>query len=139
MTNTSIKLAGGISDRDARIMAPEMRTSPDFLTGMSKERNQTSFAAFVRNVTPQALKLTIPFGTAESLHHMPDESFAILLNASRKRLSPTMIESLGEEVAATPTAMQPPPPATTKTPQVSPPPATTTIPLPDNDELWEPY
>jgi len=144
MTNTSIKLAGGVSDRDARIMAPEMRTSPDFLTAMSKERNQTGFAAFVRNVTPQALKLTIPFGTAENLPRMPDESFEILLNASRTRLSPTRIENLGEKVADETTApgatqKKGPPPAPTKTPRVSPPPATTTIPLPDDDELWEEY
>ena len=143
MTNTSIKLAGGISDRDARIMAPEMRTNPDFLTTMSKEYNQTSFATFVRNVTPQALKLTIPFGTAENLPRTPDESFAILLNASRKRLAPARIESLSEEVVATPEAMQnrETPPAPTKTSQASPPPPvpTKTIPLPDDDELWEPY
>ncbi len=144
MTNTSIKLAGGISDRDARIMAPEMRTVPDFLTAMSKERNQTSFAAFVRNVTPQALKLTIPFGIAENLPRMPDESFAILLNASRKRLSPTRVEILDEvvaDVAAAPGATQETrsPLAPTKTSPASPPPATTTIPLPDDDELWETY
>ncbi len=87
MTNTAIKFAGGISTRDARILAPEMAAAPEFLTAMTKGRGQTSFAAFVRNVTPQAMKLTIPFGTAENLPRMPDESFEILLNASRKRLS----------------------------------------------------
>ena len=33
------------------------------------------------------MKLTIPFGTAENLPRMSDESFEILLNASRKRLA----------------------------------------------------
>ena len=34
--NTSIKLAGGVSDRDARTLAPDMRTDPDFITSMAK-------------------------------------------------------------------------------------------------------
>jgi len=122
MTNTSIKLAGGISDRDAKQLAPEMHVSPDTLTGMLKERSQTNFAAFVRNVTPQAMKLSIPFGTAEDLPRMPEESFEILLNASRKRLSPQPEEP--KEEAKTVEA---------------PPDSASTIPRSDGDELWESY
>ena len=87
MTNTSIKLAGGISDKDARQLAPEMRTRPEFLTAMRKEGDRTHFAAFVRNLTSQAVPISIPFGTAEGMASMSEETFEVLLNASRQRLA----------------------------------------------------
>ena len=87
MTNTTIKLVGGVSDRDARALASEMRTSPEFLNAMTKEQDGTSFAAFVRNHTPHALKLSVPFGTAESMELMSNDSFDQLLDISRARLS----------------------------------------------------
>ncbi len=87
MTNTSIKLAGGTSDKDARDLAREMRCAPEFILNMRKSSGRTSFATHVRNLTPQAMKLTIPFGTAERLPRMSDESFGLLLEASRKKLA----------------------------------------------------
>ena len=99
-----------------------MRTTPEFLADMTKERRQTNFAAFVRNVTPQAMKLTIPFGTAESLPRMPVESFEILLNASRRRLSSEPEKDKDEAQEKN------------KSPE-----PTLTIPRPDEDELWEEY
>jgi hypothetical protein len=50
--NTSIKLAGGVSDKDARALASDMRTTPDFLAGMAKHARATDFACHVRNYTP---------------------------------------------------------------------------------------
>lgn len=128
MTNTSIKLAGGLSDRDTRELSREMRCTPDFISDMTKQRSNTNFAAFVRNTTPHALKFTIPFGTAESLPQMPEEHFEILREASRSRLSspplwPTpsaMDEKVSELKSKDP--VTPPPPATEK---------------PDEDEFWE--
>ncbi len=98
-----------------------MRTTPEFITGMTKERSQTSFAAYVRNITPQAMKLTIPFGTAEGMAQMSDESFEVLLNASRKRLSPQPVEQSQKEQNS----------------DVSPIP-TDTIPLSGDNEFWQP-
>ncbi len=118
MTNTSIKLAGGLSDKDNREMSREMRTSPDFIASMTKERNQTNFAAYVRNIPPQAMKLSIPFGTAENLPRMPEKSFEVLLQASRRRLSPTPVNSNADQPMS-------------DTAQI--------IPLPVDDELWEEY
>jgi hypothetical protein len=64
--NTSIKLAGGISDRDARALAADMRTTPDFIADMRKHGHSTEFACYVRNVTANAVRLEIPFGTLEA-------------------------------------------------------------------------
>ena len=87
MTNTSIKLAGGVSAGDARNLAPEMRTTPEFLAEMSKLKDGSQFAAFIRNKTPRAIRLSVPFGTAERMERMSDASFEILQEQSRIRLS----------------------------------------------------
>lgn len=121
MTNTSIKLAGGLSDKDTRDMAREMRTNPDFIAAMTKGQSETSFAAFVRNVTPQAMKLTIPFGTVESMPQMSEKSFEVLRDVSRKRLSPQRTEPSIDNATSQ------------KTPKDA-----ATFPLPDEDEFWEP-
>lgn len=46
--NTGIKLASGLSAGDARSMAPEMRTTADFIL----DQPRLQFAAHIRNVTP---------------------------------------------------------------------------------------
>lgn len=121
MTNTSIKLAGGLSDKDNRDMAREMHTTPDFIAAMIKGQGETSFAAFVRNVTPQAMKLTIPFGTVENLPQMSEDSFKVLRDVSRKKLSPLPVDPLTSSSASQEILKD-----------------TVTIPLPDDDEFWEP-
>ena len=65
--NTAIKFAGGVSDKDARALAPDMRCKSEFITAQRKHDDHTNFAAFVRNLTPTALSLTVPFGTLDRL------------------------------------------------------------------------
>jgi hypothetical protein len=86
-SNVAIRLLGGSSAADARALAPDMRTTPEFLIEMTKLKDQTQFAAFVRNYTPRAIRLTMPFGTVESRERMSEESFALLREASRRRVS----------------------------------------------------
>ncbi|MCH8240923.1 MAG: DUF87 domain-containing protein, partial [Proteobacteria bacterium] len=59
--NTTIKIVGGVTDQDARSLAADMRTSPAFLLAMKKHEQKgfSEFALSVRNVTPQALTITI--------------------------------------------------------------------------------
>ena len=49
--NTSIKMASGVSTSDARALAPDLRTTPDFILSQPK----LHFATHIRNVTPQAV------------------------------------------------------------------------------------
>jgi hypothetical protein len=86
-SNTSIKFAGGVSDRDARSIAADMRTTPTFVLDQRKAGRETHFACYVRNVTTRALSLTIPFGTMEKEPTMSDESYRRLLAANRARVS----------------------------------------------------
>lgn len=82
--NTSIKLAGGVSDKDARGLASDMRTTPDFITGMTKYSKSTEFACYVRNYTANAVRLEIPLGALERAEKMTPEQQAQLIARNRQ-------------------------------------------------------
>lgn len=86
-SNTSIKMAGGVSDRDARSMAPDMRTTPTVILEQRKSAASTQFACYVRNMTPNALSLTIPFGQLERQPTMTAAAYRRLENHNRSRIS----------------------------------------------------
>lgn len=79
--NTNIKLASGLSASDARMMAPDMRTTPDFILGQPR----LQFATHIRNVTPSAV--SIPITPTGALPRLSDEAFAQLLERNRERVS----------------------------------------------------
>src|SRR5207253_2564854 len=54
-SSTSIKFAGGVSNKDAAAFAAEMHGDAEFIQAQRKRKNRTSFACFVRNITPQPL------------------------------------------------------------------------------------
>lgn len=67
--NTSIKFAGGVSAKDARTLAAELRTGASFIESQPK----LSFAAYVSGQTGQAVSLPIQAGQMEALPRMSDE------------------------------------------------------------------
>jgi Helicase HerA, central domain len=79
--NTNIKMASGLSASDARMMAPDMRTTPDFI--LSQPRLQ--FATHIRNVTPSAV--SIPIAPKGPLPSLSDAAFADLCARNRARVS----------------------------------------------------
>lgn len=54
--NTSIKFAGGVSDKDAYALARNMRCEPSFIA----DQPRGSFAAHIRNTTKNAITLKFP-------------------------------------------------------------------------------
>ena len=76
--NTSIKLAGGVSARDARALAGQMSCDPDLMTSLPKG----TFATSIRGVTNRAVPLSFPFfvlenrprASAETLQDIRDHS-----------------------------------------------------------------
>jgi hypothetical protein len=95
--NTSIKLAGGVSDKDARSLASDMRTSPDFILGQAKQDRSTRFACHVRNLTPSAISLTFPFGALETQPLMAVAAYRQLREDNSARLSvPVQIQDASE-------------------------------------------
>lgn len=59
--NTSIKLAGGVSARDARSLAGQMSCDPELIQRQPKG----TFATYVRGLTDQAVPISFPFFVLE--------------------------------------------------------------------------
>jgi hypothetical protein len=83
--NTSIKLAGGVSDKDARALASDMRTTAEFIASMKKRAKSTEFACYVRNHTENALRLEIPLGALEKAPRMTEQKHNEVVAQSRTR------------------------------------------------------
>ncbi|HYC98458.1 type IV secretory system conjugative DNA transfer family protein [Brevundimonas sp.] len=83
--NTSLKFAGGVSARDARAFADELHTTAEFIESMRRRRDRTEFAAWLKNMTPGAVRLTTPLGYLERQPTSSGEAFERLLEANRDR------------------------------------------------------
>jgi hypothetical protein len=83
--NTSTKIVGGVSDKDARAFASDMRTSPETITAMRKFDDHAEFAISVKNVTGGTMRLRVPFGTMERMSRMSDADFSQLRDLQRDR------------------------------------------------------
>jgi hypothetical protein len=59
--NTSIKLAGGVSARDARALASQLSADPDLIQRQPKG----SFATYIRGLTERAVPMSFPFFVLE--------------------------------------------------------------------------
>lgn len=62
--NTAIKFAGGVSERDARSLAGDMRTTPEFILSQRKRNDGSQFACSIRG--SGAMSLRVPFGLLEA-------------------------------------------------------------------------
>jgi hypothetical protein len=88
ISNTAIKIAGGISQKDATVLAPEFRTDTDFLLSMKKKSTETEFALFAKNVTDSPLKLHIPLGYLENSERLSDDDYEAMRDHSRLICAP---------------------------------------------------
>ncbi len=115
--NTEVKLAGGLSASDCRTLAPDMRTTSDYLMSTTrKDRSHTEFATFVQNVTPTAIKVRIPYGQLENAPRMDDADYEAQRMA--RRVSLGALVTVPDE-SSSPAAVQ------TQAPESLPPPAST--------------
>lgn len=64
MSNCAIRFAN--SDDDAKYLAPKLRCDPEFLYSLPRG----TFAAFVRDLTPRAIALQVPYVNLEKLPRM---------------------------------------------------------------------
>ena len=104
ISNTSIKLMGGLSDRDARALAPDMRTSSDFLTDTQKGEGGATFNCFVRNYTPRGIHLGIGFGLLEAEPTMSAEAHRTLRATNRAAYAHQRLIAMLEPVEPTESA-----------------------------------
>lgn len=82
-SSTSIKFAGGVSNKDASAFGAEMHVDADFVQAQRKRKNTTSFACYVRNITPQALGISVPLGVVEQLPTMDRGDQQLLQDLNR--------------------------------------------------------
>jgi len=61
--NTSIKMAGGVSDKDARALASDFRVPHELFSQLQKYKGGADFLIHIRNKLPRAECINIPFGT----------------------------------------------------------------------------
>lgn len=77
--NTSIKLAGGVSARDARTLASQMHATPELI----QQQPKGSFATYLRGLTDKAVPIAFPFFELENLPRTTKEERAAILQHSR--------------------------------------------------------
>jgi hypothetical protein len=83
-----------------------MRTTPGFILGQHRDKHETHFACYLRNMTTTAISISVPLGAMEREPRMSQASYEALLTANRERIS-------GEEapvVTDEPAPMDPPTP-----------------------------
>ncbi|WP_371225851.1 ATP-binding protein, partial [Roseovarius sp. 2305UL8-3] len=78
--NTSIKLAGGVSARDARAMAGQMSADPQLILQQPKG----TFATYVRGLTERAVPMGFPFFVLEKLPRATKDEIAAIRQQCRK-------------------------------------------------------
>ncbi len=92
MTNPAVRFAGGVSEKDANTLDGNMKTTEQFLMSMSKRADETEFVCFVRNLTPSAVRITVPLGAAERESRMSQEAYAKLIARVRSQIATPIAE-----------------------------------------------
>ena len=116
-SNTSVKLAGGLGYADSRWLSRDMETTPELLKAQRRDSADppqwTQLACYVRNFTPQAVSITVPFYTLENMPQMTAAEHRALLARNRERVSSSKSEASAtppqEPARETASSMEPPP------------------------------
>lgn len=118
LANTSFKCVGGVSSKDARALSDELRTTTDFIEGMRRRGERSEFAVWLKQSTPQAIRLSVPLGFVERQPIMSEEAFADLVEMNRARYCGTMADVVGFEPRAKPPVERENVPSPSRTPPV---------------------
>ena len=78
--NTSIKMAGGVSARDARALAGQMSAEADII----KNQPKGTYATYIRGLTERAVPISIPFFVLENLPKANTKEIYAVREHSRK-------------------------------------------------------
>ncbi|KUO64207.1 MAG: hypothetical protein APF80_17465 [Alphaproteobacteria bacterium BRH_c36] len=79
----ALRYTGSLNDTDATLLAKEMKTSPEFLKAVSKTNRGAEWSLYVRNLTPTATKIFVPFLSAEHEPKMSKAAYQQLLARNR--------------------------------------------------------
>ncbi|RNJ51392.1 type IV secretion system DNA-binding domain-containing protein [Methylocystis hirsuta] len=90
-SNTSIKMFGGAGYSDAKLLANEFQNTPDFLFSQKKDNRDplnprwANWACYIRNMTPRAISINVPFYALRDAPKMSEASYQALLARNRTR------------------------------------------------------
>lgn len=88
--NTSFKCAGGVSAKDARALADELHTTPEFIGSMKRRGGRTEFATWIKHWTPGAVRLSVPLGFLERQPTISEEQLDEVVARNRLRYCGTL-------------------------------------------------
>lgn len=91
--NTSIKFAGGVSAKDARPLAGDLRTEAGFI----ERQPRLSFAAFIKGSHDRAVSLIVEPGQMEALPRMTEDEHVAMRDQMRERYAVHHTKLFGEE------------------------------------------
>lgn len=74
-SSTSVKIAGGISAKDAKDLAYEMKTDTNTLLSVQKTDTYTEFACYIKNQLPTAIPISFDFGQMEQAPKISREGY----------------------------------------------------------------
>lgn len=84
--NTGIKMLGSVSYSVASQLARDMKTTPDFIQSMqARPPHSVEFATYVRDITPHAIKLSIPIGVLEKEPQIIESAWKKMRERNRER------------------------------------------------------
>jgi hypothetical protein len=114
LANTSIKLVGGVSVKDAAVLAPEMRTTAQYLLTQKKTASTSHFALYAKNITEKAMTFAVPLGYVEGGERLSSREYAHLVRGVRERYGARVVEEVVEALVQAkplgspePTALEP--------------------------------
>lgn len=98
--NTAIKLAGGVSAKDARSLAAMLRCTPE----MIEHQQKGQFACSIRGYTDGAVPLSFPLGYPEDRSVMSTDEWSLLRERIRAiyAVHYSELETAGEETSVEP-------------------------------------
>jgi hypothetical protein len=91
--NTSIKMAGGVSTKDARALAPQMHMDAETI----ERQKKGSFSSYLRGITLNAIPLRFPFGVMEEMPSMRHTDRDALQQTMRDRYAVHYSELFGSD------------------------------------------
>ena len=103
--NTSIKLAGGVSARDARALAGQMSADADLIQRQPKG----TFVTYVRGLTQRAVPISFPFFILENQPRTTKDEVDAIRQHSRKAYAEPWGSKVEHEETSAENASEPPP------------------------------
>jgi hypothetical protein len=85
MSSTSIKLVGGVSAKDASLLAKEMRCEPETILAATKHEDMTEFLFYIRNRKPPITFLDVQLGSMESRPRLTTEELEEIKDINRAK------------------------------------------------------